>query len=410
MNLKTKRMNILEVVESCNAGVGRHVRGLCEGLISGGHRVTVAYSDHRIDDAFRRFISDRQEEIRFIPLGVRRKVSPVSDLRSIIRLMRLIKSEGPFDLVHGHSSKGGAIARIAGRWFGIPTVYTPHSLIMASPEISRAEAAVYTLIERSLGCWATSRIIAVSEEERQFILELGLVPDKRIDLIENGIDERDFECLSERETLHEDVDGEHPLTFGALMRFSSQKAPGHLVEAFSRLAAALPQIPIQLVIAGDGELLPEVRRQVEACGLGEKVSLPGWEADTRKVLSGFDIYVLSSLYEGGPYTIMEAMAASLPVITTDVFGTRETVARSPGNILVARGNPEALADGMREMATLDGPDSLRHRLREIGRANHGYARIHFRQSETTRRTFEVYRALRWPDRAGDGPVGDRWGR
>lgn len=407
MNPKMKMMNILEVIEACSAGVGRHVRGLCEGLISGGHRVTVAYSPHRIDEAFRRFVSDQQGEIRFVPLRVRREVSPISDLLSVVRLMCLIKSEGPFDIVHGHSSKGGAIARIAGRRFDIPTVYTPHSLIVSSPEISGTEATVYTGIEHFLGRWATSKIIAVSEEERQFVLELELVSDERIVLVENGIDDRDFEYFSGRESLREDVDNEHPLTFGALMRFSAQKAPGQLVEAFSHLNAALPQIPMRLVIAGDGELFPEVQRQVETSGLGEKISLPGWETDTRKVLGGSDVYVLSSLYEGGSYTLLEAMAAKLPVVSTDVFGTRETIARITGNILVPKGDSEALADGMRQMATLAGSGSLRHRLREIGQANHDYARAHFRQSRTTKRTLEVYRALCWPDRAGERPVGDR---
>src|SRR5215207_6935901 len=114
-------MKILHVAETCSGGVGRHVCRLCEGLISEGHRLTVAYSPYRTDEAFRRFITDRQDEIKLFPLKVGRKISPVSDLRGIFKLMRLIRSEEPFDVIHGHSSKGGTIARVAGRVLGIPT-------------------------------------------------------------------------------------------------------------------------------------------------------------------------------------------------------------------------------------------------------------------------------------------------
>jgi glycosyltransferase involved in cell wall biosynthesis len=385
-------MNVLEVVEPCSAGVGRHVRSLCEGLASLGHRVTVAYSPYRLDDAFRRFMVDQQDRIRFFPLKVGRKVSPVSDLRSIVQLLRLIKLEGPFDVVHGHSSKGGVIARVAGRWFGNPTVYTPHGLIMSYPEISRPKAAFYTLIEYALGRWASSGIIAVSADEREFILELKLVPKSRVTVIENAIADQDFEGFSD-EADYDDT-SRRPLTFGSTLRFSGEKAPGHLIEAFVRLDEMLPQLPMRLVLAGDGELFADARRQVEASGMDEKISLLGWRTDIREVLRELDVLVISSFCESGlSYSTMEAMAAKLPVVSTSVFGTRGTLSRVPGNILVPVGDPRALAEGMRRMATLSQPESLRQVLREIGEANRDYVRRHFRQSDINRRTLELYHEL-----------------
>src|SRR5215210_593976 len=182
-------MKILEVVEASGGGVGRHVRGLCQDLILQGQQLTVAYSARRADEPFNQFLVDQHNEIRFVPLEIGREISPREDVRATFQLMRYIKEEDPFDIVHGHSAKGGAIARIAGRRFNIPTVYTPHGLIMSSPETSRPRAAIYTSIEYVLGQWATSRIIAVSEGEREFILELGLIPANRIVLIHNGLDD-----------------------------------------------------------------------------------------------------------------------------------------------------------------------------------------------------------------------------
>jgi glycosyltransferase involved in cell wall biosynthesis len=382
---------ILEVVEACEAGVGRHVSALCKGLVARDQEVTVAYAPYRVDKAFQRFLVEYRKEIRFVALTVRREISPVLDLRAVSQLMKLIR-EGQFDVVHGHSSKGGAIARIAGRWCGIPTVYTPNALIMASPEISRVQATVYTLVERALGHHATSRIIAVSEEERRLILKLGLVPTSRVELINNGLDDQDFQYFSKGSDC-EDI-SQQPLTFGSTMRFNAQKAPDHLIAAFIQLSAALPQLPMRLVIAGDGELFAEIRRKVETSDLHDKISLLGWRTDTKEVLRQSDVFVVSSLYEGCSYSIMEAMAAGLPIVSTKVFGTEETLSRVPGNVLVPVGDPGALAEGMKQLITLREPESLRPFLHRVGRANRDHVSAHFKQSEVIQRTLEIYQVLR----------------
>jgi glycosyltransferase involved in cell wall biosynthesis len=254
------------------------------------------------------------------------------------------------------------------------------------------KVAAYTLIERILGHLATSKIIAVSEDERELILKLKLVPDSDlVALVENGIENQDLEYSSEV-SVHQDL-SEIPLTFGTTLRFTAQKAPGLLVKAFSRLNAELPQIPMRLVLAGDGELFEEVERQIEVEGLGGKVSLLGWRTDVKEVLRDLDVFVLPSLYEGFSYAILEAMAAKLPVVSTDVFGTKETVAQVSGNVVVPIGDPDALAEGMKKMATLDKPEVLRRSLREIGKGNHDYVRSHFSKSASTRRTFQIYQTL-----------------
>jgi glycosyltransferase involved in cell wall biosynthesis len=138
---------------------------------------------------------------------------------------------------------------------------------------------------------------------------------------------------------------------------------------------------MQLAIAGDGELFHEVVKRVEESGLSDNISLLGWRPNTAEALRELDIFVASSLYEGFSYSILEAMAAGLPVVSTKVFGTRETVSRIPGNVIVPAGDPNALADGMKQMATLDKPDSLRESLRSLGRSNNEFVRKHFRRSE-----------------------------
>ncbi len=384
-------MNVLEVAGISGGGVGRHLCGLSAGLAENGHRVTMVYAPHDIDQALQKFVQRKKGEIRFAPLEIRREISPASDLRALMELRRIIKRDGPFDIIHGHSAKGGTLARAAGRLSGIPAFYTPNSLISSSPETPRSSAAFYNWIERVLGWTATARVISVSEEERDLIRASKLVPKNRIILIHNGIEDEEFE--DPRVSAIPPSLEEKPLTFGATIRFVKQKDPVNLVEAFARLLRLAPDLPMRLVVAGDGELLPEARRLVEERGIEEQVSLLGWRSDVRSLLREFDVFVLPSLYEGFSYSLIEAMAAGLPIVSTEVFGTRETVSRLPGNVVVPVGDSAALAEGMKSILELSDGENPRKRLREIGLANHEYARENLRQSGITRRTIELYREV-----------------
>lgn len=383
-------LRILEVVGICGGGLGRHVKRLCDDLVADGDRITVAYAPHTVDRAFKEFVDRATPVIRFVPLRIRREIAPVSDLRAFLELRRLIKQEGPFDVIHGHSAKGGVLARAAARWHGGSALYTPHSLIMTSPEVTPSKALLYTVIERILGRWATSAIIAVSEGERRFILDSKLVPAERVALIENGIDAEDFRC-GRRPARAIDA-ASAPLTFGAAMRFTAAKAPGLLTEAFSQMCRELPHPPVRLLLAGDGELFEEVEAQIANAGLEERVTLLGWQADVRELLCQVDIYVLPSLNEGFSYALLEAMAAELPIVSTNVFGAAETVAMVTGNVAVSAGDCAALAQGMKQLATLEEPQRLRQSLRRIGKRNHEYVALNFTRQRSTHRTRDLYRA------------------
>ena len=135
-------------------------------------------------------------------------------------------------------------------------------------------------------------------------------------------------------------------------------------------------------------------KDARASGVGEKISLLGWRTDVANVLRGYDVFVISSLYEGLSYATLEAMAAGLPIVSTDVFGTKETAARVPGNVVVSAGDPAALARGMQRMVDPASQGSSRRALEEIGRANQDYVHSRFNQGESVRRTLQIYQELR----------------
>lgn len=340
------------------------------------------YAPERLDEAFRGFL--RRDDIRFIELDMGREISASSDFGALRRLMEIISAEGPFDVVHGHSSKGGALARMAARFGGHPVVYTPHSMIVSSPDISRRKATVYKAIERGLGYGATSRMIAVSADEAEFMRKLRVVPESRIRVIPNALREEDFAVFERRDSEKNDPE----IIFGSTMRFSEQKAPQNLIRAFARVKNSNPESPLRLEIAGDGELLGDCVRLVSELGLTDDVSLPGWVASPGGFLAGLDVFVVSSHYEAGvSYSTMEAMAAGLPVVSTRVFGAG-MVEATPGNRVVRTGDVEELSRAMGEVAVAG-----REVLQATGAANHRFARENFDQELATRRTLSVYDEL-----------------
>lgn len=369
------------------------MRTLSEGLVEAGHEVVVAYAKPRADDAFREFVATGSERgpgtLRFVPIEAVRPVAPVSDARAVRQVLRILRREGPFDVVHGHSSKGGAIGRIAALLGRVPAVYTPHSMIVSSPDISRRKSLVYTAAERALGYGATAALIAVSQDEADFVRSLKVVPKGRLKVIPNALRPEDFTVFDRRRG----TEREGPVVFGSTMRFSEQKAPQNLIEAFRRVRERLPKGSVRLEVAGDGELLPECRRLVAKLGLGEEVSLHGWSSRVGDFLCRLDVFVVCSQYEAGvSYSTMEAMAAGLPVVSTAVFGSG-LVGEVEGNRVVEVGNVEELAGAMVGMCAGRSPDDALRELARVGERNHRFARENFDQRLATERTVGVYREL-----------------
>src|SRR6185369_16407097 len=134
------------VAESAGGGVGRHFLDLATGLARRGVEVVAIYSPNRCDASFR----ERREQIegvRFVELPMRRAVHPL-DAVDLVKLTQCIRREGPFDLIHCHSSKAGALGRVAAAWLRTPSVYTPHAMVTLDPTLSPLKRRFYGGIER----------------------------------------------------------------------------------------------------------------------------------------------------------------------------------------------------------------------------------------------------------------------
>ena len=289
-----------------------------------------------------------------------REVHPLKDPAALVALARLIR-RGRYDIVHTHSSKAGILGRWAARLAGVPIiVHTVHGWghhDRQRPLVRR----VYILLER-IAQRVTDRLIVVSLRN----IEKGLadsiaVPEKYV-TIRSGIELDRFRLPARpREAVRAGLGiPQGAVVVGTVTRLSPQKAPLDFVAAAAQVAAQWRDV--HFVIVGDGPLRAAVEAQLSALGLAGRVRLTGLRRDVPDLLHSFDIFALTSLWEGLPRVLPQAMAAGLPIVATAVDGNAEAVTDGSSGFLTPPGDPSAMAGAL--VRLLDDP-ALR---REMGQA------------------------------------------
>jgi glycosyltransferase involved in cell wall biosynthesis len=335
-------MRILHVVEATIAGVRTHVQVVTAGLDQRRFQSVVACPLRREnacgDDQFVNYLTS--VGIPIVPVAMRRSISPRADGAALRRLVGLLQSQR-FDVIHLHSSKAGFLGRLAARIAGsnAAVVYSPHGLSFLGNQ-SLAKRQLYLMLERIAGRLC-DRIIAVSASEREIIAQAGLISPDRIVQIENGIPPialpAGFDRSAMRRTLGQP--GDAPL-IGSVARLSAQKNPHLFLDAAAQVLRNQPDA--RFVWCGGGELFEPASAYARELGIEAACHFLGHRDDAHQVLAALDYFWLTSDYEGMPLALLEAMALRVPIIATDVVGTRDLLASGAG-LLVPRGDASALA-------------------------------------------------------------------
>ena len=287
------------------------------------------------------------------------------------------------DLVHTHDRRAGWLVRPQARARGIPVVHTMHGLpeeinhslgrdeLVVAPGVSRARVAWlmhgYLRIEAALAL--TGAVVCPSHAMARFLVEHGL-PRKRVDVIPLGMDTRREEPAPPND----------PLVVGTVTKLEHWKGVDVLVEA-----CGLVQHPFRLEVFGDGSERDELERRARE--LGVDAIFHGHVSDVRDRLEGLDIFTLSSRGENLPVSILEAMAAALPVVATRVGGIPEEVDDGVTGLLVEPGDARGLATAL---DTLLGDTGLRT---EMARRAPVRLREQFDNVRVAERAIELYRRL-----------------
>ncbi len=263
------------------------------------------------------------------------------------------------DVVHAHSAKAGFLTRLAAAVVGRSrrTVFTPHGWSFWAA--TGAEQRLYLALEGVAAHWCRT-IITVSEDERSAGLGAAVGRSSQYRVIPNGIDVGRFAAAPRPE----------PETILWVGRLVPQKQPGLAIEALRMLKRTRPDARLDLV--GDGPLLGHVQARLGAADVQGAVRLLGLRDDAPEFLSRAACFLLTSDYEGCPLSVLEAMAAGVPVVATAVGGVPELVGHGETGILVEPGRPEGLARGLDEL--LSDPA----RAEALGRAGRQRAKERFR--------------------------------
>lgn len=282
------------------------------------------------------------------------------DFSAAKRLARLC-SDNDIEVIHTHFLRENYIALLS-RLFYRKTrvVYTSH-ILMSNNFVTRFSNRLLSPLQY--------RVITVCEAGKARLTANG-IPERMITVIHNGIDPAIWEC--EKRNNKE-------LTFVYAARVVHGK--GH--ETLLNAAALIKDKPFKLLIAGDGELLPDMQALAERLGIGDKTVFMGFCTEMKPVLAVSDICISASESEALSMSILEAMAAGLPVIATDVGGNPE-ILRSGCGVLVSYGDPKALAAAMREM--LENAD----KRKKYGQASLAAANGEFNISVMLSKTKSIY--------------------
>jgi glycosyltransferase involved in cell wall biosynthesis len=348
----SRRLKMCFISETLHAGVGRHVADAISELSHRGHEVHLIYSPIRADPFFVATLGDLPK-VHCEAVRIPRAIG-LDDISAFRAIKRYVLSSGPFDIIHGHSSKGGGHARLLRLFVSTPVLYTPHAFATLSPGLSTIKRLAYRALELIFS-QVTERIICTSRDEFEHARELG-VPAKQLALIMNG----SAPCVA---PTREEVRSSLGLTADRIVvgfagRMEDQKAPERLIDAARALLPALPNLTVMMI--GEGPKRPVLEATLEQAGLSHRVIWLG-AVDARKYMPAMDIFVMPSLYEGFAYVLLEALYAGLPIVSTPVGGAYESVKPGVNGFIAPHGSTD---DMIAAINTLASDEPLRRRMAE----------------------------------------------
>jgi glycosyltransferase involved in cell wall biosynthesis len=274
--------------------------------------------------------------------------------RDLTRLARERRAR----ILHVHGYASADFGRLVARRVGAALVLHEH---FADPRMP----AYQGLADRLLA-GRTDLAIAVSRSTLDFLVRERHVPPEKVRLVWNGAPLEEFQRAGRAEAAA--LRGalgipREALLIGIVARLSAQKGHRFLLESFARVAAANAQA--RLLVVGDGDLEAPLKEQAAALGIADRVVFAGHRTDIPAVLSALDVLAISSVYEGTPLSLFEAMAAGKAIVSTAVDGCLEVLEEGRTGLLVPPEDPEALAAAL--LRTL-GDAPLRESLGRAARA------------------------------------------
>ncbi|MGG3709339.1 glycosyltransferase family 4 protein [Heyndrickxia coagulans] len=309
-----EKRKLVYICEALGGGVRKHLIDVLKEIDRDKFEIFLIYSPIRADKVFMHELKSIIDSgVKCYSVKMSRNISLIDDMKAFILIYKILKQIKP-NIVHCHSSKAGALGRLAGFFLGVEKIYyTPHAYIMQKPGVFYLKKMIFLIIEKLLGK-ITTKTINVSNGEREFALKNKIVGKENSITIYNGINPP---LIQKSRKVKKNI------VIGTIARMDDQKDPMTFYKIAKEIVCSYPNVEFWYV--GDGPLKHLIENQVIEEGLEDQIKLLGFQDNVNKYLSDFDIFITTSLYEGLPYSLIEALSLGLPIIATDIIGNNEIV-------------------------------------------------------------------------------------
>ena len=342
----TEPIRILRIIARLNiGGPAIHVTLLTEKLAAPAYESILVCGTIAPGEGDMAYYAEAHGVQPIIVPELGRSLHPLRDLITIWTLYRLIRKLKP-DIVHTHTAKAGFVGRVAAWLAGVPViVHTFHGHVFRgyfSPTMTR----VFLILER-ITARMSDTVITLTEGLRRELAEVYHVTRKsHITVLPLGLDLAPFATVSRKSGSFRSLPVAPPNAplIGIVGRLVPVKNHELFLDAAVRVREAIPNA--HFVIIGDGELRASLEHTVTARGLSEAVTFTGWLRDLASVYADLDVTVISSLNEGTPVSVIEALAAGCPVVATAVGGLPDLLDHGQLGVLVPSDDDQALADAI----------------------------------------------------------------
>jgi glycosyltransferase involved in cell wall biosynthesis len=373
-------MKIVRIIARLNVGgPARHVVWLTEHLNDGEFEsVLIAGTVPKGEESMNYLADEHGVKPLFIE-QMSRELSP-KDLVSLWKIFGQIRRQKP-DIIHTHTAKAGTVGRLAAllyKWSGgkVRVVHTFHGHVFHS-YYGNLKTRFFITIEKLLARLATDKIVVISPQQlREIRDDFGVGRSEQFEVIPLGIDVAAIAGSSQARASFRDEIGVDAaeIVVGFVGRLTEIKDISLYLQVAALVRDEVDVPPMRFVVAGDGHLRASLEAEAAELGLGDSMLFLGNRSDADRVYAGLDIVALTSLNEGTPLSLIEAMAAGRPVISTLVGGVRdllgETTEEREGFRVCERGigiEGRSPADYRKGLIYLVKNEKLRERLAENGR-------------------------------------------
>ena len=330
-----KKVKVLHIAQAAG-GVDRYLRSLLKYFDNDNFENVLLCSYDYIKEDYNGIVD------KFIQIEMQREISLSADFSAVKIIRKIIKSEKP-DIVYMHSSKAGAIGRIANLGIKNKTVYNPHGWAF-NMDCGKKKRTMYKLIEKFLTPF-TNQIVCISDAEKVSALENKVAKENKLNVILNGIDIDNCKNQMSNSVTRESLGiSEDAFVIGQVGRLSKQKSPDIFVRSAVKIKEKIKNA--HFILVGNGDMEEEILSYAKENNLENSLTVTGWVENPLSYVGLFDVATLLSRWEGFGLVLPEYMLAKKPIVASYVDAIPTVIEDKKTGVLVKPEVPSEVCDAI----------------------------------------------------------------